>query len=272
MNQNQLAIALEKLYRHFNKRELIAPDPLEWVHHYSDQANQEIAALIASSLAYGNVTQILISLKKIFSLLGESPHQFILENKGATIRKKLNGFKHRWHTGDDIAGLLASLGKIYKTHGTLLAFFLEFYKPNQSDLNQSLEGFITAIKQNSPIPIRENLLPNPALKSACKRLHMFLRWMVRYDAVDTGLWRVIPASKLIMPIDTHIHQISLAIGLTNRKIANLETAIEITNKFKKISSEDPVRYDFCLARLGINRSTSVKLIRSEFLKKMASLT
>ncbi|EKD41442.1 MAG: hypothetical protein ACD_73C00720G0003 [uncultured bacterium] len=256
----------ESLYQKFNDPKHISPDPLELVHEYTNPLDQEIIALVVSSLSYGTVAQIIKSSRKIMAIMGKTPHQFLMGTNEQDWTKRLTSFQHRWHTGQDINSLLMALKKAYGENPSLLDLFLKGSHKNDENILPALTHFIVKIKELAPVALRNNLLADPASGSACKRLHMFLRWMVRHDKVDLGIWRVIPASKLLFPVDTHIHQISLALGLTTRQQADLKTVLAITAAFKKINPKDPVRYDFCLSRLGIKKDMTTKQLREDLLR------
>jgi uncharacterized protein (TIGR02757 family) len=159
-------------------------------------------------------------------------------------------FKHRFTTGQELATMLYGVKRVVERHGSLYGCFAKGLKPEDETVLPALSLFVSdlsSVFNGRP----RSLLPSPEAGSACKRLNLFLRWMVRKDKVDPGGWDRIPAAKLVVPVDLHMHKISLALGFTQRKQANLRTALEITSAFRAIAPEDPVRYDFCLTRLGI---------------------
>jgi len=240
---------LEELYRKYNHREFIHPDPLEVVHLYEAPADREIVALIASSLAYGRVGQILKSVACVLAPMVPSPSVFVAESSLETIQKTLCDFKHRFATGDHLASLLLGVKQVLNQYGSLHACFMAGMN-NDDTVLPALTRFATEMTASADGRVG-HLVPLPEKGSACKRLNLFLRWMVRSDDVDPGDWKDVSASKLIVPLDTHMHRISLSLGLTKRKQANMVTAKEITEGFRQISPEDPVKYDFALTRLGM---------------------
>ena len=257
-----LKLKLERLYRKYNKKSLIPPDPLQFVYHYDNPLDKEIVALLSSALAYGNVRQIQTSLTKLFACLGPSPYNFV-SNFTNTERKKLKNFKHRFNTGDDISDLLIVLKTIYKQNESLEDFFSAHYNPSDSNIIPALTAFTqniykiyTSTFRKIPPRSFQYLLPNPSNNSPCKRLNMFLRWMVRSDKIDTGLWKSIKASALIIPMDTHITRISKILKFHNKKNISLKTAVKVTAAFAEINPEDPVKYDFALCRLGMENAGS----------------
>ena len=241
---------LEKLYKRYNSRKWVHPDPLEFLYDYPAVEDREIAALIASSLAYGRVTQILKSVSLVLERLGPRPREF-LETAGP---KKLNrtcaGFTHRFTTCDDLKAMLTGIRRTVKRHGSLHNCFLSYLTRDDETCLPALSSFVR--EMGAPGNGQCNsLLPRPERGSACKRLHLFLRWMVRKDRVDPGGWEKVPSEKLIIPLDTHMFRICRGLGFTRRKNPDLKTAMEITRRFRALVPHDPVRYDFALTRLGI---------------------
>ena len=248
----RLKTRLDELYEKYNHREFVHPDPLEFLYRYGDLRDREIAGLVSSSLAYGRVAQILKSVDIVLEKMKPSPYRFLLGTGHEQLEKCFEGFKHRFTTGSEIAGLLAAAGRIIRDSGSLNSAFLENYSSRDDNTIPASLGFcksFSIFSENSC----GSLIPSHAGGSAFKRLNLFLRWMIREDSVDPGGWKGIPPSKLIIPLDTHMHRVSLRLGLTGRKQADLKTAVEITGSFKKIEKNDPIRYDFALTRIGINK-------------------
>jgi uncharacterized protein (TIGR02757 family) len=249
----------EKLYTTYNRPEFIHPDPLEFLQLYPETVDREIVGFIASSLAYGRVAQILKSVSGILDKMVPSPSKFLESASRVSLEREFSRFKHRFTTGEEIVDFLIAIQKVIKVNGSLHHCFMMYYDHDDSDVIRSLELFVHEIKAH--LSIRENsLLPCPEKRSACKRLHLFLRWMVRSDAVDPGGWDDISPSKLIVPLDVHMHRIGMALGMTSRKPADLNTALEITQGFRAFVPEDPVKYDFALTRIGIRNDIDLKEI------------
>ncbi|MFH1653327.1 MAG: TIGR02757 family protein [Pseudomonadota bacterium] len=227
---------LNRLYAKYNKREFVHPDPLEFLYNYDNAGDREVVGLIASALAYGRVAQILKSVSHVLKRLDAS-------------KKHLLNFKHRFTTGEEISALICGIKKVVKNYGSLEKLFCEGYCKRES-LNDGLVYFVHELKKAGKHNL-STLLPDPLKKSPCKRLNLYLRWMVRSDAVDPGGWNEIPTSKLIVPLDVHMHRISRKLEMTERKAADIRTAEEITDFFRRIESSDPVKYDFALTRFGI---------------------
>ena len=252
-----LAQGLETLYRKYNRRAFIHPDPLELVYRFDAPEDQEIAGLIAACLAYGRVAQILASVSSVLDAISigtrGSPRSFLETATDREISRILPGFKHRFTPGAEVAALLLAVRHAIAEHGSLEMLFAAGVKEKDETILPSLGLFVDRLRilagghQACP-----SLLSSPVDGSACKRLNLFLRWMVRKDRVDPGPWRSISRAKLVVPLDTHLHRIARRLRLTDRKQADLKTAMEITGGFARCSPRDPVRYDFSLTRLGIN--------------------
>jgi uncharacterized protein (TIGR02757 family) len=245
---------LEGLYSAYNRREFVHPDPLEFLYHYPALRDREIVALIASSLAYGRVAQILKSVSSVLCRMRPSPFHFIMTSRLESLLAAFSDFKHRFTAGRELAWMLWGARCAIEKHGSLLGCFLAGWNEKESTVLPGLSAFVRAFGVSSGACCG-GFLPSPANGSACKRLNLFMRWMVRQDDVDPGGWARIPPSKLIVPLDVHMHRISLRFGWTSRKQADLRTAVEVTQVFRKVAPEDPVRYDFALTRLGIRKQT-----------------
>jgi uncharacterized protein (TIGR02757 family) len=240
---------LDEIYERFNRREFVHPDPLEFLYSYDDPCDRELVGLIASSLAYGRVIQILRSVSEVLEKM-PSPSAFLGDATPRSLARAFRGFKHRFTTVEDLVGLLLGARDVIDRFGSLEACFVSGLREEHDTVLPALSVFAGEIISGSGCS-RNSLLPSPAVGSACKRLNLFLRWMVRHDEVDPGGWNLVPASKLIVPLDTHMHRICLALGFTGRRQANMRTAMEATAAFREIVPEDPTRYDFALTRFGI---------------------
>ncbi|MGE5293870.1 MAG: TIGR02757 family protein [Solirubrobacterales bacterium] len=249
---------LDRVYERYNRREFIGSDPLQFVYQYTDSRDREIVAFLSSALAYGRVPQIQRSLAQLFDRMDGSPYEFTarFNERG---RARLRGFKHRFTTGDDIADLLGLFRRVLDDCGSLEAFFLQGYREEHANILPALSGFCESlIRMNADsrgrarnFPGLSYLLASPSRGSACKRLNLFLRWMVRRDEVDVGLWKSVDKAKLIVPVDVHMCRLSRILGFHDSKAATLATALKITEAFARIEPADPVKYDFALSRIGI---------------------
>ncbi|MDY6972093.1 MAG: TIGR02757 family protein [Thermodesulfobacteriota bacterium] len=241
---------LERLYEQYNSRKWVHPDPLEFLYKYSDSRDIEIAGIIASSLAYGRVAQILKSVSRVLEKMGSSPYDFLLSTPPSLILKVFSDFRHRFTTGDDLAGMLIGARSVIKRYGSLYRCFLSGFSNRDNTVLDGLSFLVRELGRESDRQ-KNTLLALPERGSACKRWNLFLRWMVRKDKVDPGVWSGVSSSKLIIPLDTHMHRICLLLGLTKQKNPDMRTALEVTDSFRRFEPRDPVRYDFSLTRLGI---------------------
>lgn len=255
---------LDKLEKRYSTIGSIRPDPLQFVHEYDDPRDMEVIAVIASSLAYGKVKQIIRSIGAVADKLGKSPYKFVKRFDPKTHAARFHGFKHRFSTGEDIACLLFLMKGMMDKGSTIGGFFMAGYDEGSETIEEALESYCSrALFDLDPGPFYGKrrlpasgqgvryFFPLPSKGSACKRLNLMLRWMVRTEGVDIGLWKWISPNKLIIPLDTHVARISRYLGLTDRKSADFKTALEVTRSLKALDAGDPVRYDFAIARLGI---------------------
>ncbi len=245
---------LDTIYLKYNKFDLISPDPLQFVHLYKKNEDKEIVALIAASFAYGNVKQIIKTVDKILSILGDSPKAFILSTSRGELKKLFKGFKYRFTTEEELINLLCAIQSVLKEYDSLENLFLFFYEKDKNYLSAQ-RSFAAHLRGQGKM---DTLIPNPAKNSALKRLNLCLRWCVRKDEVDPGCWKGIPSSQLIVPLDIHMHRVAKMLGLTKRNQADMKTAVEISQSFAKLCPEDPIKYDFCLTRFGIRDDMSEK--------------
>lgn len=241
---------LESLYRRYTRRCHVHPDPVEFLYAYEDVREREVAGLLVSALAYGRVRHI---HRGVTDLLGRTgpPRAFLEESPPATIRRALAGFKHRFADDEAMVDFLLGIRRVLRRHGGLETCFLAGLDRSSGTVLPALGHFVSELRAGMPPDRSNHLLPHPAEGSACKRLNLYLRWMVRRDAVDPGGWDGVAPALLLMPVDTHIHRFALRHGLTRRKQADLRTVHEITAAFRTFAPRDPVRYDFALTRLGI---------------------
>lgn len=241
---------LEEIYLKYNKRELVDPDPLVFLYNYKKTADKELVGLIASSLAYGRVAQILKSVKTVLDIMGKEPSKYISSNDKDTFLKTFKNFKHRFTDGREMAMFLWGIKNIIKEYDSIENCFKTGHNNKNQNILPALKFFSNEIRKY--IGDKKNsLLPDANKNSACKRINLYLKWMIRKDDVDPGCWSNLDPSLLIIPLDTHMYRFGTCAGWTKRKNADMQTAIEITNGFKKISPQDPAKYDFAITRFGI---------------------
>ena len=262
MDTASLKTKLDALYRNYD-RAYLSSDPLMFPRLFSDPVDIEVAGLISASLAYGRVAMIQRNIRSVLDTMGEHPAEYARE---FDVRKGLSDFadfSHRFNRGEDIALLLSYIRQMIEREGSIGGFFRVGYDPGAADIGSSLADFTERALALDCSPVYSGaappkkagvryFFPSPTGGSACKRLNLFLRWMVRRDdGLDFGLWDFVRPSQLVIPLDTHIARICQLIGLTQRKSAGWPMAVEITESLKKLDPDDPVKYDFAICRLGI---------------------
>jgi len=250
-----LGARLRELEKEYRGRRLDS-DPLLFPHRYAAAEDREVVAFLASSLAFGRVASIRSSLERLLAPLG--PHPAAALREPARPGRTFTGFVHRWVDAGSLRPFLQAVGATLRADGSLGALFAAG-DGGETDYVPALDRFFAALRERTEVPPRRAprglrfLMPSPGEGSACKRAHLFLRWMVRRDALDLGLWAggALTPARLLLPMDTHVHRISRYLGLTGRPAADLAAAREATAALARIDPEDPVRFDWALSRLGI---------------------
>ncbi|MBJ6802367.1 TIGR02757 family protein [Geomonas propionica] len=265
----QLKTILEALYQNRSQAHL-ANDPLSFCHRYSHPLDQEVVGLVAASFAYGNVKIIKKNLAVIFEVMGPSPRRFVESFDPRQGSRDFAGFKHRFNDARDLCALLFACRIMIEEASSVERWLLRFYNPADPDLTGTLSGFSEAVKNLDLSPVFGPggvpadsyfpfFFPSPASGSACKRLCMLLRWMVRpADGIDLGIWRGISPAQLVIPVDAHIQRICRFLGFTSRKQADWRMACEITRALRELDPADPVKYDFAICHLGISEGCDGK--------------
>jgi uncharacterized protein (TIGR02757 family) len=232
----------------------IEPDPLQLVLRYDDRRDQEVAGLIAAAFAYGRADVIVRNIGALLDAMTPSPYPYLVAFNAKEARKQFATFAYRFHKADDLVALLTRVANAISEHGSLGALFEKCYDGNDEDIGPSLTRFTESLLAANRQPATSNLrylLTSPSDGSACKRMNLFLRWMVRRTPPDLGLWTFVDPAKLVVPLDTHVHRIARFLGLTRKKTANWKTARALTDRLATFDAADPIRYDFALCRLGI---------------------
>lgn len=253
---------LDLLYGRYGAS-FLETDPICFPRRYADRDDREVIGFLATCLAYGRVAHIKSSVERVVEVLGPRPARFIRRLDPARARRLLRGFVHRFNDARDVGLLLHYVRQMLEERGSIEGYFLSGYSDQQEDVGPALASFAsrTLDLDCSPwypagrVPAAAGVrffLPSPGDGSSCKRLNLFLRWMVRADdGVDMGLWNRVSPSKLVIPLDTHVSRISSFIGLTARRTVDWKMAIEVTSRLRELDPDDPVKYDFALCRLGI---------------------
>lgn len=262
-NHAALKDALEDLRRRYD-RSFLDSDPVGIVRRFDDPEDREIVGLIAAGIAYGRVASIRSSLLGLLTRIGPRPARFVASFDPVRDAGRFDGFVHRFTRGRDVALLLHLVRQVKERAGSLESFFVEGdAEPGTPTLGPALDAFgarmfaldARPFTSDGAVPQRDGarwLLPLPAGGSACKRSCLFLRWMVRPDdGVDCGIWSRVSASRLVLPLDTHLLRVVRALGWTRRKSAGWPMALEATARLRGLDPADPIRFDFALSRLGI---------------------
>ena len=258
-----LGKTLEVLYQSYGP-ETAGSDPIAFLRRYDQPGDQEVVGWIASAFAYGRVETIQASVKRVLGVLGPDPARTLdrTTDFAGLARDSLRGFRHRFHGAQDAALLLFVLSRVRAASGSVRAFFEAEFRPEERDVAGLLARVVAKIRRLDFRPVlgRSDLpesssarffFPDPAAGSACKRWNLYLRWMVRRDRLDLGLWGGIPTDRLVVPTDTHIHVIARRLRLTRRKSCDWRAARQITDALARFDSRDPVRFDYALCRIGI---------------------
>jgi uncharacterized protein (TIGR02757 family) len=255
-----LADRLDRLYSAYN-REDSATDPVQIVRRYTRPDDQEVVGFCAAALAFGRVASVLNTVETLARAMGPEPAAYVRAFDPRGTHPELRAMVHRWIRGTDIVALLWLLRQMIERSGSIERFFLEDYDRDDVDVCRALDGFsrramaldLKAV-YGRRAPKRTGVcyfFPRPSAGSGCKRLNLFLRWMVRRDAVDLGAWPGVSASKLIVPLDTHVIRLGRCLQLTRYTSPGWRMASEITSSLRAIDPADPVRFDFSLCHVGM---------------------
>jgi len=243
--------------------EHLVPDPLELPHRYQTAADQEVAALLAAAFAYGRADIAVRNVGAVLAGMGSSPAGYLRDQFDvADGLIRFRGFSHRFHKVPDLVALLGAIATTVREHGSLGGLFESIDDPERPDVAETLDLFadalVDAARTTPGIKLSgaaerslRYLVSAPRDGSACKRMNLFLRWMVRRTPPDLGLWTFVDPSRLVIPLDTHVHRIATFLGLTESRTANWNTARRLTDTLARFAPDDPVRYDFAICRLGV---------------------
>jgi uncharacterized protein (TIGR02757 family) len=253
--------ALDGLLAKCDRRAHIARDPVELVHLYREPLDQEVVGLLASAVAYGRVTLFKPRLANLLKTLGPHPAKIAQTSSPDALLELCSRFNYRMTGPSEVAALLYAAGKVQREHGALGALASRCFEEANGNIRETLDRFVATLWNVDLTPFigqrtvnrrLAHLVASPGGTSACKRLNLYVRWMARpADGVDFGLWKL-PASALVIPLDTHVHRISRFLGLTRRTDLSWRTAEEITARLRHLDPDDPVKYDFALSHLGIS--------------------
>jgi uncharacterized protein (TIGR02757 family) len=251
--EKELKSFLDKKYKQYNHPDFISNDPISIPHLFSKKQDIEIMGFIASVLAWGQRVTIINKCKELITRMDHAPYDFMLHHQDKDLKKMLD-FKHRTFNDTDLLYFISFFSWFYKKNDSLENAFVKDGKYPGTDTEKALSDFHELFFSMEDFPERTRKhVSTPARKSACKRLNMYLRWMVRKDTsgVDFGIWGKISPSQLVCPCDVHVERVARRLGLITRPQTDWQTAIELTKKLKEFDAKDPVKYDFALFGLGV---------------------
>lgn len=254
MVTEKLKLFLDKKVEQYNRPDFITNDPISIPHLFTKKQDIEVAAFFAATLAWGQRVTIINNCKKLMGWMDNAPHDFLLNHEESD-RQRFLGFVHRTFNDTDLLYFIEFLTTYYKQNDSLETAFSQFIGKHDGTIEKSLVGFNTLFFSLPYAPQRtQKHVATPARKSACKRLNMFLRWMVRQDDndVDFGIWKKISPAQLVCPLDTHVHRVATGLGLLKRKPADWQATIELTEQLSQLNPDDPAIYDYALFSLGVD--------------------
>jgi uncharacterized protein (TIGR02757 family) len=270
---DRLRRRLDALYRHYDHR-FVDPDPLQFVRLQRRAEDREVVGLLASALAYGNVLQIKRSIAAVLDVLGPRPARALRRLSPRAAARALAGFKHRFNDGRDVACLLHFVRQMLDSAGSVEAFFTAGLAPGEAHVGPALASFSAralalghgGLYGDGALPAKAGVrffFPSPDDGSPCKRLNLYLRWMVRREGVDLGLWRTVEPRRLVIPLDAHVFAIARRVALTRYRSPGWRMALDITARLRRLDPHDPVKYDFALHRMGLwKKHDQIRSLRS----------
>ena len=248
--KKELKNFLDLKVKTYNRSSFIASDPIQIPHQFSTKEDIEIAGFLSATIAWGNRTMIIRNSKKMMEIMDNSPFDFVMNHSNSEL-KTITNFVHRTFNSTDFQYFIKSLQNIYKHHKGMESVL----KPSIGDVNyqNSIANFKQIFFELSHESRTEKHISNPLKNSAAKRIHMFLRWMVRNDdkGVDFGIWKNIRMSQLVCPMDVHVQRVACRLKLIEAEKSDWKTAIALTEVLKQFDPKDPVKYDLALFGLGV---------------------
>ncbi len=259
MNKKHLKEFLDRKVFQYNDRSFISEDPISIPHFYSKLQDIEIMGFISATFAWGHRMAVIKKCTKLGDFFDFAPHDFMLNHQPSDL-KKLEGFKHRTFKDVDLLNFIKFFKNYYQNNTTLETAFSQHMQPNDPTIENALIGFHELFGKTEGMQERTiKHLSTPARRSACKRLCMYLRWMVRKDkqGVDLGLWNSIKPSQLVCPLDVHVERHARELGLIYHPKTNWIAALELTDNLRELDPEDPIKYDFALFGMGLEAKTII---------------
>jgi uncharacterized protein (TIGR02757 family) len=258
----ELKAVLDRLYESFNYPDSAA-DPIHIVRRWSTARDREVVGLCAAALAFGRVASVLQSIERVVGLMGGEPSAYVRHFDPRRHGRHFSGVVHRWTGGPDLAALMWIMRQMLERSGSIEGFFLEGDQPESKDVEAALDSFSkralaldvrAAYGRTVKRPGVAYFFPRPSAGSACKRLNLFLRWMIRRDALDLGVWTRVSPARLVVPLDTHVIRVGRCLGLTRYSSPGWRMARDITDSLRRFDPDDPVKYDFALCHIGMMKA------------------
>jgi uncharacterized protein (TIGR02757 family) len=254
---------LDRLYADFNAPDSAA-DPIQIVRRFRRPDDREIVGFCAAALAFGRVASVLQSIERLLAIMGDRPAEYVRSFDPARDGTRFKGLVHRWTRGSDLVALLWILKQMLDRSGSIEGFFVEGDDGSGEDIRVALDGFseralaLDVRQAYGKVPRSTRgcpgvgyFFPRPSTGSACKRLNLFLRWMVRHDALDLGVWTRVSTARLVIPLDTHVIRVGRCLRLTRYSSPGWAMALDITASLRRLDPGDPVKYDYALCHLGM---------------------
>ncbi len=257
MNQKGIKRLLDEKVAQYNQAGFLESDPVGIPHAFSLRQDIEIMGFFAAVLAWGQRVTIMNKCRELAALMDNSPWQFVCQHTENDL-KRLLAFKHRTFNATDLLYFMAFLRQHYAAHPSLESAFTAHVRPGDTDTGNALAGFHRYFFSLPDFPPRTRKhIPDPLRKSSCKRLNMYLRWMVRHDGqgVDFGLWKGLSPAQLVCPLDVHVERVARQLGLITQPRTGWLAALELTARLREFDAADPVKYDFALFGLGLEQKT-----------------
>lgn len=259
LSPSELRVRLDELYLGYNADRVVS-DPVWIVRRFAQPEDREVVGFCAAALAFGRVQSVLNSIEAFLAVVGTSPAAYVRTFRPEHDRQAFNHLVHRWTRGPDLAALVWVLSQMMEQSGSIEGFFAEGLDAGAIDVGPALDSFsrracaldVKAIYGRQPNrPGVGYFFARPATGGACKRLNLFLRWMVRNDRVDLGAWSRVRPSQLIVPLDTHVVRVGQCLGLTRYRSPGWRMAADITRSLRELDPVDPIKYDFSLCHIGM---------------------
>jgi uncharacterized protein (TIGR02757 family) len=267
-----LKAALDRVYVEYDRHPDATADPIHFARRYAGAADREVVAFLAAALAFGRVQSVLNTIERLLAVLGPSPAAFVASFDPARDARLFTPLVHRWTRGEDLAALIWILRVLLEQDGSIEQAFLAGYDATAVDVGGALDRFSARAMAVDLRPVYGRsrrrsgvsyFFPRPSSGSACKRLNLFLRWMVRRDGIDLGIWSGVSPAALVIPLDTHVIRVGQCLGLTAYRSPGWRMAADITASLRRLDPADPVKYDFAICHVGMRYGCGVRCGRSE---------